>query len=191
MRLTYSLRSALVRRHPFSCLAALPTPFPMVRMTTRKVVMGMVEGAGTASDRKMNASCAWVEWPAGQGAGETLAHRFLATREAAFRWNTGGMEHWIGRTIPRSSRTHRELSCGERRRRLGINPALFPNMGSAEEGRKRKQDKGSVSRHCVSDCLHTLFLEDRGDAARDSRHEIGGNSPFSCRDCETLGRRDA
>lgn len=191
MSLAYSLHGALLCRHPCSCPATLPTPLPMVRTTTRKVMMGMVEGAGAASDRKVNASSAWVEWPSGRGAGEALAYRYLAAGEAAFRWNMCGKERRDGRSIPRSRRTHRELSFGDRRRGLGINPALFSSLGSAEEGRKGKQDKGSVSRHFLSDCLHILFTGDSGLRLRDCRARIGGNPPFPARNRETPGHFDA
>jgi len=191
MRLAYSLRGALLRRRPCSCSATLPTPFLMARTTTRKVVIGMVEGAATASDREMYASSAWVEWPPGHGAGEALAHRFLATGEAAFRWNTGGMERRAGRTIPRSKRTHREFSCGVRGRGLGISSAPFSSLGDAEEGRKGKQDKGSVSRHCISDCLHVLFLRDTRARGRDKWSRNGGNPSFPPRNRETSGHFDA
>jgi len=191
MRLTYSLRSALLRRHPSSSPAALPTPSPVARTTTLKVVMGMAEGAGAASDREMNTSRAWVEWPSGHSAGKALAHRFLATGEAAFRWNTCGKEGQAGRTISRSRRTHRELSCEDRRRRLSVSSAPFSSLGDAEEGRKGKQDKGSVSRHCLSDCLHILFSRDNSLRLRDSRARNGENPPFSPRNCKTQVHFDA
>lgn len=191
MRLTYSLHGALLRHHPSSCLAALPTLFPMVRMTTRKVVMGMAEGAGAASDREMNASRAWVEWPSGHSAGKALAHRFPATGEAAFRWNTCGKEGQAGRTISRSKRTHRELSWRDRRRRLGGGSAPFSSLGDAKEGRKGKQDKGSVSRPCISDCLHILFSGGVRLRLRDSPARNGGNASFPPRNRETLGHFDA
>lgn len=191
MSLEYALRGALLRRHPFSSPATLPTPFPMVRTTTLKVVMGMIEGAGAASDREMNASSAWVEWPSGRGAGEASAHRFLAAGEAAFRWNTCGKKRLSGRSIPRSKRTHRELSCRERRRRLGVSSAPFSSLGDAEEGRKGKQDKGSVSRPCISDCLHILFLGDSTLRLRDSPARNDRNPSFPPGIRETSGHFDA
>lgn len=97
MSLAYALRGALLLRRPYSCSATVPTPFPMVRTTTRKVVMGMVEDTGAAPDREMNALSAWVEWPSGRGAGGALAHRFAAAGEAALRWNTCGKERRTGR----------------------------------------------------------------------------------------------
>lgn len=187
MNLPYSLPGAILRRHPFSCSATLPTPFPMVRTTTLKVVMGMVEGAGAASDREMNASSACLEWPSGHDADEALAHRFLAAGEAAFRWNTGGKERWAGRTISRSRRTYRELSCEDRRRRLGVSSAPFSSLSDAGEGRNGKQDKGSVSWTLLSDCLHILFWRDSSLRLRDSGPKHGGNLPFSARYRETLG----
>ena len=191
MRLPYSLIGALVRRHSFSCSATLPTPLPMVRTTTLKVVMGMVEGAGAASDRAMNASSACVEWQSARGVGATLAHRFLAAEEAAFRWNTGGKKRRPGRSIPRSKRTHRGFSRGDRRRQLGVGSAPFSSLGDAKEGRKGKQDKGNVSRHFLSDCLHILFSGDSRLQQRDSPARNGGNPSFPPGNCETSGHSDA
>lgn len=191
MSLEYSLRGALLRRHPFSSPATLPTPFPMVRTTTLKVVIGMVEGAGAASDREMNASSAWVEWPSGRGAGEASARRSLAAGEAAFRWNTCGKARRAGRSIARSKRAHQELSCGDRRRRPGVSSASFASLGDAEEGRKGKQDKGSVSRHCVSYCLHIFFSGDGSLRLRDSPASNGENPSFPPGIRETSGHFDA
>jgi len=191
MRLTYSLRSALVRRHPFSCLAALPTPFPMVRTTTLKVFMNMVEGAGAASERETDASSAWVEWPPGRGADEASAHRYLAAGEAAFRWNTCVKERRAGRSIPRSKRTHRGFSRGNKRRQLGVGSAPFSSLGDVEEGRKGKQDKGSVSRHLLRLCLHILFSRDSSLRLRDCRTRNVGNPPFTPQDRETSGQFNA
>lgn len=191
MRLPYSLRGTLLRRHPFSCSATLPTQFPVVRTTTLKVVTGMVEGAGAASERETDASSAWVEWPPGRGADEASAHRYLAAGEAAFRWNTCGKERRAGRTMSRSRRTHRELSWRDRRRQLGVGSATFSSLGDAEEGRRGKQDKGSVSRPCISDCLHILFLGGSSLGLRDCRASNGGNSLTSARNRETSGHFDA
>lgn len=191
MSLPYWLRGALFRHHRCSCSANLQTPFLMVRTTTRKVVMNMVEGAATASDRETYASRAWVEWLFGHGARETLAHRFLAAGEAASLWNTCGKERRVGRKIPRPKRTYRELSCWDRRRGLGISSAPFSSLGDAEKERKGKQDKGSVSRHCVSDCLHILFSRDSRLQLRDCRKRNGGNLPFPARNREILGHFDA
>lgn len=191
MILPHSRRGALFRRHPYGCSATLPTPFPLGRTATRKVVMGMVERAGAASDREMNASSDWVEWPFGHGAGKTLAHRFLATGEAALRRNTCRKERRAGRAIPRSRRTHREFSCRDRRRQFGGSSAPFSSLGDAEEGRKGKQDKGSVSRPCISDCLHILFLGGSSLGLRDCRASNGGNSLASARNRETPGRGHA
>lgn len=191
MRRPYSLRGALLRRHPFSCSATLPTPFPMVRTTTLNVVMAMVEGAGAASERETDASSAWVEWPSGRGAGEALVHRFLTAGEVAFRWNRCGKERRDGRSIPRSKRTHRELYRGDRRRQLGVGSAPFSSLGDAEEGRKGKQDKGSVSQHRISACLHILFSGDNSLRLRDSRARNGGNPSFPPGIRETSGHSDA
>ncbi len=191
MRLTYSLRSALFRRHPYGCSATLLTPFPLGRTAMLEVVMGMAEGAGAASDREMYASRAWVEWPFGHDADEALAHRFPGGGEAASRWNRCGKERRDGRSISHSKRTHRELSWRDRRRRLSVSSAPFSSLGDAEEGRKGKQDKGSVSRHCLSDCLHILFLGDSPLRLRDSPARNGGNLSFPPRNRETLGHSDA
>ncbi|WP_448659172.1 hypothetical protein ACPVPU_01585 [Sphingomonas sp. CJ99] len=58
--------------------------------------MSMVQSIGTASDRVMNALIAGLELEFGRGAGEALAHRFLATEEADFRWDARVEERWIG-----------------------------------------------------------------------------------------------
>lgn len=178
MSLPYSLRGGLLRRHRHSCSTTLTTQFPMTRTTTLKVVKNMIEGAGAASDRETDASSAWVEWPSGRGAGATLAHWFLAAGEVAFRWNTRGKKRRPRRLIPRSRRTHRELSCRDRRQQLGVGSATFSSLGDAEEGRKSKQDKGSVSRPCVSDCLHILFSGDGSLRLRDSSARNGENPSF-------------
>lgn len=191
MRLPYSLYGAILRRPPYSCSATFPTPFLMVRMITLKVVMNMVEGTGAASASETYASSAWVEWPFGHGAGEALAHRFLATGEAPFRWNTSGKERRDGRSVPRWKRTHRELSCGDRRRRLSVSSAPFSSLGDAKKGRKGKQDKGSVSRHRLSDCLHIIFSGDSRLRLRDSPARNVGNASFPPRNRETAGHFDA
>lgn len=191
MRRPSLLYGAILRRAHYSCSATLPTPFPMVMTTTLKVIMGMVEGAGAASDRETDASRAWVEWPSGRGADEALAHRYLAAGEAAFRWNTCGKERWAGHSIPRSGRMHRELSSREGRRRLGVSSAPFWILGDAEEGRKGKQDKGSVSRHLLSDCLHIIFSGDSSQRLRDYHARTAGNAPFSPQNRETPGHFDA
>jgi hypothetical protein len=191
MRLPYSLHGALLRRHPYGCSATLATRFLIVRMITRKVVMNMVEGAATASNHEMNASRIWVKWPYGHGAGEALAHRFSGAGEPALRWNTCGKERRAGCSITCSKRSHRELSCGNRRRRLGVSSAPFSSLGDAEEGKKGKQDKGSVSRPCISNCLHILFSGDSTLRLRDSPARNGGNLSFPPRNRETLGHSDA
>lgn len=191
MILPHSRRGALFRRHPYGCSATLPTPFLIVRMITLKVVMNMVEGAGAASDRETYASRIWVKWPYGHGAGEALAHRFSGAGEAASRWNMCGKERRDGRSISRSKRTHRKLSWRDRRRRLSVSSALLSSLGIAEEGRKGKQDKGSVSRHCLSDCLHILFSGDIRLRLRDSPARNGGNASFPPRNRETSEHFDA
>lgn len=191
MSLAYVLRGALLRRHPFGCSATLPTRFLMVRVITRTVVMGMVEGAATTSNHEMNASRIWVEWPYGHGAGGALAHQFSGAGEPAFRWKMCGKERWAGRSIPRSGRTQPELSSEDRRRRLGVSSAPFSSLGDAEEEKKGKQDKGSVSRPCISYCLHILFSGDSSLRLRDrpARNDGNPSSPPEIR--ETSGHFNA
>src|SRR5690242_4810124 len=63
----------------------------------------------------------------------------------------------------RTSRAARRRWCG------GIWFALLGGRGAGEERREGKQDKGSASRHCVSDCLHIVILR---DADGNERHLI-------------------
>src|SRR3546814_20015348 len=90
-----------------------------------------------------------------------------------------------------SIRTDRSAYHGERRRRFGVVSPPFLSRKGGEEGREGKQDKGSVSRHCASDCLHILFPRDRRWATRDMASRNGANLPFLARNRETPGRRDA
>jgi hypothetical protein len=55
-----------------------------------------------------------------------------------------------------------------------------------EEGEKRKQEKGTVSRQVPSVCLHIVFLGDIARAPRDMLARIGGNPPISARIREIL-----
>jgi hypothetical protein len=49
-----------------------------------------------------------------------------------------------------------------------------------DAGKSGKQDKGSVSRPCSSDCLHIVFLRDMDSAARDLPFATGANPSFPC-----------
>jgi hypothetical protein len=55
-------------------------------------------------------------------------------------------------------------------------------------GKSGKQDKGSVSRHCITLCLHILFPRDSNPELRDCRPRSGENAPFPPRNRETRGR---
>lgn len=76
----------------------------------------------------------------------------------------------------------------ERRRRFGGFSPLFLGRDGRRRGRKEKQDKGSVSRPCISPCLHILFSRDRSALTRDLSDVNGGNPPVSGRNRE-MGRR--
>lgn len=62
--------------------------------------MSMDQSIGTASanvvDRVMAALLSGLELAFGRGAGEELAHRFLAAEEADFCWDARVEERWIG-----------------------------------------------------------------------------------------------
>ncbi|MFN3795930.1 MAG: hypothetical protein ACK4S5_00420 [Sphingobium yanoikuyae] len=159
--------------------------------------MGMVQHIETAfsgrNDKVVSALVAGLEREFGRGAAEGLARHFLEAEEVDFRWDARSEERWLGierrRAMGCSMRTDRQVVRVERRRRFGAVFSLFSRRNGKGGGGKGKQDKGSVSRPCLSDCLHILFLKDSGDAARDSRDENGGNLPFLARNCETQGRR--
>lgn len=74
---------------------------------------------------------------------------------------------------------------GEGQRRAGAFLPLL--LGRSGEGKRRKgkQDKGSVSRHPPSHCLHILFSGDRHSRPRDSENANGTNQPFPARNRET------
>jgi hypothetical protein len=68
-------------------------------------------------------------------------------------------------------------------------PAFILSRGwgeGREEGEKRKQEKGTVSRQVPSDCLHIVFSGDWPRFARDRLIRNGGNPPFSARIRELL-----
>src|SRR3546814_636344 len=56
-----------------------------------------------------------------------------------------------------------------------------------EEGEKRKQEKGTVSRQVPSGCLHIVFHGDMPRAPRDTLDRNGGNPPFPARIREICG----
>jgi len=69
-------------------------------------------------------------------------------------------------------------------------PAFSLSLGwgeGQEEGRRRKQEKGTVSRQVPSDCLHIVFHGDKPRFARDMLDGIGGNPPFPARIREICG----
>lgn len=62
--------------------------------------MSMYRSIGTASanvvDRVMEALVTGLELEFGRGAGDALAHRFLAAEEVDFRWDARTEERWLG-----------------------------------------------------------------------------------------------
>lgn len=58
--------------------------------------MGMVQSIGTASDHILEMLVAGLEVEFGRGAGEALAHRFLAAEECDFLWDARCGERWLG-----------------------------------------------------------------------------------------------
>jgi hypothetical protein len=85
-------------------------------------------------------------------------------------------------------RANDALIGGERRRRTGAAFPLFLSRGGVERGGEGKQDKGSVSRPCISLCLHILIPRDAMLSLRDMICGNGGNPPVSSRNREK-GRR--
>ena len=57
---------------------------------------------------------------------------------------------------------------------------------AGEEGEKRKQEKGTVSRQVPTICLHIVFSRDNELVARDKLHKNDGNQGFSRRNREHL-----
>src|SRR3546814_19185630 len=60
-------------------------------------------------------------------------------------------------------------------------PAFILSRGWEEEGGKRKQEKGTVSRQVPSVCLHIVFSRDIPRFARDMLARNAGNTPFQAR----------
>ena len=58
-----------------------------------------------------------------------------------------------------------------------------------EEGGKRKQEKGTVSRHVPNVCLHIVFSGDSARRMRDMLVRTGGDRAFLARDREICGYR--
>ena len=71
--------------------------------------------------------------------------------------------------------TDRESFDRERKRRFGGVSPLFSSREGGRRGRKGKQDKGSVSRPCISLCLHILFSRGSWAPSRDNTGMNGGN----------------
>jgi hypothetical protein len=88
-------------------------------------------------------------------------------------------------------RTDRGGIQGEGRRLKALVAPLFLSLESVQEEWKGKQDKGSVSRHFLSDCLHILFSRDMARSTRDTDDANGGNQPFLLCFCETRDDSDA
>ena len=82
-------------------------------------------------------------------------------------------------------RTDRGRFHEERRRRHDVVSPLFLSRKDGEEGREGKQDKGRVSRPCISDCLHILFQRDERSQLRDSPEENFRNPALFFRNRET------
>jgi len=58
--------------------------------------MGMVQSIGTASDPIMATLAAGLEIQFGSGAGDALAHHFLAAEQCDFLWDARVEERWLG-----------------------------------------------------------------------------------------------
>src|SRR3546814_20302516 len=70
-------------------------------------------------------------------------------------------------------------------------PAFILSRGWEEEGGKRKQEKGTVSRQVPSVCLHIVFSRDIPRFARDMLARNAGNPPFQARIREIRPQRRA
>jgi len=81
--------------------------------------MTTVQPISDASDRVMTALVSGLEAEFGKGAGEALAHRFLAAEEADFRWNARLRERWIGAYESAEEDEGVELDCVKILGRLG------------------------------------------------------------------------
>jgi hypothetical protein len=94
---------------------------------------------------------------------------------------------WSGRGMRCSMRTDAYGLRGERRRRKALVTSPFLSCEGGKEGREGKQDKGSVSRPALSDCLHIAFSRDRRLAPRDRLPKNGGNPRLLSQNRETPG----
>lgn len=57
-------------------------------------------------------------------------------------------------------------------------PAFIVSRGRQKAGKKRKQEKGTVSRQLPSICLHIVFSRDIAARPRDMVMQNTGNPPF-------------
>lgn len=70
--------------------------------------MTQYQPISVAADRVISALAAGLELEFGRGAGEALAHRFLAAEDAEFHWDAREEQRWIG-TYESSSEDDIEL----------------------------------------------------------------------------------
>ncbi|WP_232209428.1 hypothetical protein [Sphingomonas sp. SKA58] len=61
-----------------------------------EIIMGMVQGIGTASDRMLDTLVAGLELEFGRGVGEALVQGFLDAEDVDFHWDARALERWIG-----------------------------------------------------------------------------------------------
>jgi len=76
-------------------------------------------------------------------------------------------------------RTRKRGSVRAGRRRIGAVSALFLSRQGSNKGRQGKQDKGSVSRHWLSLCLHVISFGDTDLDPRDRFLVLGRFPGFS------------
>jgi hypothetical protein len=90
-------------------------------------------------------------------------------------------------------RIDRQRFDGESRDRGRVVSPMMWNASEGEEqgknGRKGKQDKGSVSGHTPTLCLHILLLRDRDHRQRDCDRGNDGIPPFIVQIREIAGHR--
>ena len=68
----------------------------------RRQFMTQYQPISAAADRVVSALAAGLELEFGRGAGEALAHRFLAAEDVEFHWDARVEERWIGGYEPSS-----------------------------------------------------------------------------------------